>query len=637
MTVAGCPSCGAPVEFAIGSSNAVVCSYCHSIVSRSDRGVEAHGKTAALIDTGSVLRIGLRGSYRGQQFRISGRTQMRHGAGGMWDEWYAAFDDGRWGWLAEAQGRFYITFRVAAEAPAYERLEVATRIPELDDLTVAEFGTAAIVAAEGELPWVPEPGSTYQYADLTGDGRRFATIDYGEEPPIVFKGYEATLDQLGLEEVVASRRRVGAVALNCTQCGGALELRAPEAERIFCPYCGAGHDINAGNKLAFFQTLKKKRVTPAIPLGSKGTIDETEYVVAGFMERSVTFDQVYYWTEYLLYNREQGYRWLVNSDDHWSFVTPLRPGEVDDHAGLAAAKVLHYEGRRYRLYQEATATVTYVLGEFYWKVEVGEEVDTSDYIAPPFGISKEVTRSGPREVAYSHARYVKPDEVESIFGLERLPRPSGIGTMQPYTGAKLYRPWAAFIVLLIVVAIAIAAMTPSRQLLDRTWHLAGEPAMEDGGRVVFSDPFTISGKSNVMVEASANVDNSWAYVAGDLVNVDTNRYDAFEFPLEYYHGVDDGESWSEGSRDRRVFLARPEPGSYALRLAAEWQAGKEPPAVRVTVREGVFRWTHFFFALVAISLFPLISAFLHLQFEAARWRDSDFSPFGTSSGSDDEE
>lgn len=636
MTVAGCPSCGAPVEFAIGSSNAVVCTYCHSIVARSDRGVEAHGKTAALIDTGSVLRIGLRGSYRGQQFRISGRTQMQHGAGGTWDEWYAAFDDGRWGWLAEAQGRFYITFRVAAEPPAYERLEVATRLAELDDLTVAEIGTAAILAAEGELPWVPEPGSTYRYADLTGDGRRFATIDYGEEPPIVFKGYEATLKELGLEEVVPRAGRVAAVALNCTQCGGALELRAPEAERIYCPYCGAGHDITAG-KLAFFQTLKKKRVTPAIPLGSKGSIDGAEYVVAGFMERSVKFDQVYYWTEYLLYNREAGYRWLVHSDNHWSVVTPLRPGEVVDHGGLAAAKAVHYDGLRYRLFQEATATVTYVLGEFYWKVEVGEQVDTSDYIAPPLGISKEVTRSGPSEVAYSHARYVNPEDIETAFGVHGLPRPSAIGPMQPYTGVKLYRLWGSFIVLLWVLAIAIAVANPSRKLLDRTWDLAGEPELPDGGRVIFTDPFTISGDSNVMVEASANVNNSWAYVAGDLVNVDTNRYDAFEFPLEYYHGVDDGESWSEGSRERRVFLARPEPGSYALRLAAEWQEGRGAPALRVVVREGVFRWTHFFFALVAISLFPLLSGFMHLQWETARWRDSDFSPFGTSSDSDDEE
>ncbi|HEX6160070.1 MAG TPA: DUF4178 domain-containing protein, partial [Thermoanaerobaculia bacterium] len=318
-SVANCPSCGATVEFAIGSSAVVVCEYCRSVVGRSDRGVETYGQVADLIDTGSPLRRGLRGRYRGSSFTITGRTQMRHQAGGIWDEWYAAFDDGRWGWLAEAQGKFYVTFATQTKIPSYERLELGLRLPELDNLMVSEIGTATLASAEGELPWKPLPGETYSYADLTGTEKKFATLDYSETPPLVFKGYEVTLAELGLEEVTREARRVTATQLNCTQCGGPLDLKAPDrAERIWCPNCGVGHDITAG-KLQFFKRLKKKKIEPVIPLGSTGTIDDVRYVVAGFMERSVHFDRNYYWTEYLLYNAEQGYRWLVHSDDHWSF------------------------------------------------------------------------------------------------------------------------------------------------------------------------------------------------------------------------------------------------------------------------------------------------------------------------------
>ncbi|WP_242531963.1 hypothetical protein, partial [Vibrio alginolyticus] len=35
---------------------------------------------------------------------------MQHQLGGYWDEWYATFSNGWVGWLAEAQGRFYMTF-----------------------------------------------------------------------------------------------------------------------------------------------------------------------------------------------------------------------------------------------------------------------------------------------------------------------------------------------------------------------------------------------------------------------------------------------------------------------------------------------------------------------------------------------
>ena len=44
---------------------------------------------------GDPLDIGLKGRYEGAPFTLTGRTQYRHPAGGVWDEWYAAFDDGR--------------------------------------------------------------------------------------------------------------------------------------------------------------------------------------------------------------------------------------------------------------------------------------------------------------------------------------------------------------------------------------------------------------------------------------------------------------------------------------------------------------------------------------------------------------
>ncbi|HEX2059560.1 MAG TPA: DUF4178 domain-containing protein [Thermoanaerobaculia bacterium] len=642
MSVASCPSCGAPIEFAIGTSAVVVCGYCRSVVARTDRGVESHGQVAALVDTGSPLHVGMPGSYRGKGFRITGRTQLRHQAGGVWDEWYAAFDDGRWGWLAEAQGRFYVTFRVAADAPAYQELQLGGRVPSLDDLTVAEIGEAALASAEGELPWTPIPGSTYAYADLTGAAKKFATIDYSEEPPIVFKGYETTLEELGIRGEAARKKRVATTALNCSQCGGALELRAPdETERVWCPYCGSGHDVTDDGKLRFFRKLKGK-VEPVIPLGTTGTIDGDPYVVAGFMQRSVKFDIHYYWTEYLLYNKEKGFRWLVHSDDHWSFVTPLRPGEVTDGPAHEVARNVHYDGRQYRLFQTAAARVTYVVGEFYWKVEVGETVDTADYIAPPFGISKEVSQGGARELSYSHARYMQPKEVEAAFGVKGLPKPRMVGPMQPYGGPLLHGPWLLFLAILVAAALFLAIRAPNRVLAQQWFDLVQAQAPEGGPpntRVFFVEPFAVSGEHNVMIEAGSSLDNEWLYVAGDFVNEDTGRVEAFELPLEYYWGVDSGERWSEGNRTKRVYISRPQKGRYALRFELQWDANKRvPPPLHVLVQEGVFRWPHFILTLIAISIFPAIAVIMYLSFEAQRWKESAHSPFGQfESGDDDEE
>src|ERR671916_1820382 len=121
---ANCPACGAEVIFKTGSSVVVVCEFCRSVVARTDRGVEDLGKVADVVESGSPLEVGLRGVYLGVAFELTGRAQLQHAAGGLWDEWYAAFADGRWGWLAEAQGRFYMNFQAppSVRVPPFEQL-----------------------------------------------------------------------------------------------------------------------------------------------------------------------------------------------------------------------------------------------------------------------------------------------------------------------------------------------------------------------------------------------------------------------------------------------------------------------------------------------------------------------------------
>src|SRR5438445_5582944 len=155
-----CPSCGGPVVFDVGSSMVAVCPYCRSAVARGDRSVEDLGKVAALVETGALLRVGTEGKYDGVRFQLTGRTQLGHEAGGVWDEWYAAFADGRWGWLAEAQGRFYITFQIQVPAPnalpTFDALQLGQQvwaIPAQQPPVVAEKGTARMLAAEGEIPY----------------------------------------------------------------------------------------------------------------------------------------------------------------------------------------------------------------------------------------------------------------------------------------------------------------------------------------------------------------------------------------------------------------------------------------------------------------------------------------------------
>jgi Zn finger protein HypA/HybF involved in hydrogenase expression len=657
---ANCPACGAQVIFKTGSSVVVVCEFCHSVVARTDRGVEDAGKVADIVESGSPLEVGLRGVYLGVAFELTGRAQLQHAAGGFWDEWYAAFMDGRWGWLAEAQGRFYLTFQIQPPQPAllppYEQLQLGQpvyAIPSQQPPVVAEKGTARALGAEGEIPYRLTPGETYAYADLSGQSGMFGTLDYGERPPSVYVGREVSLEDIGLAQARRTSERearaVTAAQLNCPNCGGPLELRAPDkSERVTCPNCGSLLDVNQG-RLSYLKTLERKGSPPSIPLGATAEFEGQPQTVIGFMVRSVEFEGVrYYWQEYLLYNPSVGFRWLVESDGHWSYVRAVPPGEVLDAGGGA-----NYGGKRFKVFQDAVARVEYVEGEFYWKVSVGELTRATDYVNPPLMLSREIpveqsARNAAlqsEEVNWSLGAYTPLKEIERKFNVN-LPSPHTVAPNQPWTNGKIYAYWAAFLVVALFVGVLMFIAAPRQRVFAQVYTLTpqaqpspapGEDANEKT-QVIFTDPIELRGRENIRVTGGANVDNNWLYVAGDLVNEETGLVQSFDLPMEYYYGVEDGESWSEGDREQTAYLPAVPEGRYTMRLEAQWENWNQsaPPQLTVKVEQGVPRFINILLLLVALSILPLLSALRHFSFERRRWADSAFNPYASSGGGDDD-
>ena len=165
-----CPNCGASIDFKIGASRATVCSYCQAVVARKGQDFEAIGKVADLIPTGSRIALNSKGRLDKVAFEVVGRLQYEWKSG-VWDEWYVAFSDGRWGWLAEAQGRFYLTFKVPPRP-------LPQRVPEpgeslflegLGRFTVSDVKQAQIVGMAGELPDAVTVGESPLTADLESE------------------------------------------------------------------------------------------------------------------------------------------------------------------------------------------------------------------------------------------------------------------------------------------------------------------------------------------------------------------------------------------------------------------------------------------------------------------------------------
>lgn len=656
--VANCPSCGGPVEFKSGQSIVVICPYCRSAVARTDRELKDLGKVAELVETGSPLDIGVRGKWKDVPFELTGRAQLGHEMGGQWDEWYATFANGWLGWLAEAQGRFYLTFQYpmpqGVTLPPFEQLQLGQAInglPWPTPMIVAETGRATALGAKGEIPYLLTPGETYYYADLSGVNAAFGTLDYNESPPLIFLGQQTTLEELGITTTRTperAERRVDAAALSCPNCAGPLELRAPDkTERVTCPNCNSLLDVNQG-KLQFLKALEKPWFQPLIPLGSVGEVPEGKMTVIGAMARSVTIEGVqYFWSEYLLYQPQIGFRWLVHSDDHWNYVYAAPPGEVLDE-GKAAT----FRNKRYKIFQDAQAKVEVVLGEFYWKVETGETVRGLDYVAPPFMLSQEVStvyvnvtdpntgstvRQKTGEINWSLGKYMPVAEVEKAFSITGLPRPSGVAPNQPYKNWWVYKYWIIFMVLLLLFGfLAVVVSGSTKEVYTQSVTLPALPNA-DGTQVFFSEPFELAGRRNIRIEALSPVDNSWIYLEGDLINEETGVVQSFPIDISFYSGVEEGESWSEGGQKDSATTSSMPGGKYVLRLEGQWEKWQQPASISVRIEQNVTHGFNLLVALIVLSIGPIVMIIYHISFERRRWSESMFGGGGSDDDDDDDE
>jgi hypothetical protein len=643
---ANCPSCGAPLTFRPGTMVAV-CGYCKALSARTDRDPQLIGKVGALLDTGTLLSLGQQGQYAGRKFAVAGRTQLKHPLGGFWDEWYLAFEDGRWGWLAEAQGRTYLTFRqeLAQGVPSSEALAAGS---ELDlgshgRWVVGEVSEGTFLSAEGEIPWAVELGGTYRYADLSSANGAFATLDYSEAPPLFFAGRQVDLEELKLAGGPTPRaEKRKALSLPCPHCTAPLALRAPdETQRVGCPSCGSLLDASGG-KLTYLRSLKQPDARMWIPLGTEGHLHGIPLTCVGYLRRACVIEGVSYdWGEYLLMDSRHGFHWLVESDGHWNLAESVPPSEFQRTG--ANDKALLYQGQTYKRFQDVVAFVQGVYGEFYWKVDQNEQVQLAEFVHAPISLAEERQRhpGGGEEVNWSKSTYLDGREVWKAFGLkDRPPVPQGIASNQPnphWTKARQLGMWMMGALVLLCLVLMVEGFTHREKLLYReSYNLAERiPAAKPvGGEaqepIFFSPPFRIEdGSKNLQVKLNAPVVNNWIGMEGSLVNQDTGTAELFEIAASYYYGSDSDGPWSEGGQTETVYLSALPAGNYVLAVSPQWD-GPRPPvsAFTVELRSGVLRWLYPGLAFLGIVLVPLLAVFRALSFENRRWQESMYTNKG---------
>lgn len=419
---------------------------------------------------------------------------------------------------------------------------------------------------------------------------------------------------------------------NCPHCGGIVELRAPESsEVVVCSSCKSVLDVSNENVRILQEYKGAITKKPLLPLGSKGKIFEDEFEVIGFLVRKIGVGyETYRWSEYLLFNPAKGFRWLTEYDGHWTKVETIPTPPLKGQWGTLR-RDLPFEGATYQHFQRSEPEVEMVLGEFYWKIKVGDKATVNDFVAPPKMISVETTS---HEISWSVGTYVEPKEIWQAFQLPGSPPlRRGVFANQPNAYKASARGVGTIAFLLVgfavVLYLGLNGMAKKETALNQQFTLNATDA--EASRV--SDPFELKGHTaNVRVKTSANVSNSWVFLNMTLINEATDKAIDFGREISYYSGRDSEGPWSEGSPSDTLYLPEVPPGRYYLRIEPERDPRGTLPTegLRYSVElvRDVPRISYLFLVGILL-LIPLgLIKYLSFAFERDRWNEGDhpFAP-----------
>ena len=419
-------------------------------------------------------------------------------------------------------------------------------------------------------------------------------------------------------------------AISCPNCGGSVELRGMGSSlHATCINCLSVLDVSHP-AVQIVQTFDKKtkRMLPKIPLGSRGKLGGTLYEVNGFQTRALYADgEEYTWDEYVLYNPFHGFRYLSEYQGHWNDIVSYLRLPVPTSNGVSA------EGHNYKKFQSAVTKTIFVMGEFPWRVQVGDSVAVEDFVDPPFSVSREGLAG---EFTWSRSTYVEGKDIWAAFQLKDAPpTPVGIYSNQPNpspSSAGLWKLMGLFTLLLFLAMSASMVFHSNNKVFESKYYFIPGSAEPSFVTPIFDMP---GGEKNVQVEIKTDLENEWAFFGFALINDTTGTAYNFGKEVSYYHGRDSDGSWSEGDRGDKVTIGGVPGGKYYLRVEPDMETPATSPVsggkrvnYQVTVTRDIPVVWPYFLAWPFLLIPPLIATIRRANFETKRWAESD--PSGAS-------
>lgn len=353
-------------------------------------------------------------------------------------------------------------------------------------------------------------------------------------------------------------------------------------------------------------------------IGTVGTFDGVKYTVIGQVNKHVTYRYQDKWDEILLLSETGEISYLNCSYGNYTWVK-------EDHT-IPAQQLLasiekrfELDGQDYEFFQSYNYVSKHCIGEFpYDPIDV-KGIKCSDYISPPYVISIEKHKNG--RISTFKGRHMTRKQVSSMFNDYRIESQDkdGIGIAQPVLGGidvtNFNKISFGLILLTLVISFTWASMRSSRQIVQEVVQI---PSSSTTTPEFVSKTFYLDSTSNYLAFSTrSNLSNEWIETALTLVNEVSGEEREFGIVSEYYSGVDNGYSWSEGSNEGTANLSSVPGGRYHLKAKIFSSITSDKTLVIEAKYSGPELWNALLIVLTLLGLMIIINI-LKSRYEAMR-------------------
>lgn len=622
-----CPLCSRTRSFSHPDTTLLVCT-CGAVLHRLEGGIVVSKPFAVIRDPVELIGPGTAGSFEGKNFQVLGRFRAWCDVAVI-NYWTILLDDQELAWLAEGYG-LYAVYRPCAPISSLSGNRLKSMKPagtaaiDQETFFLQKISSCSRWEVQGELHFPASPPSFKIWELSAPSGNQKAVFELLDGYSLYFTVSPVSFSALNLSPL--NEDAYPGKEIVCRMCSGLFTVKTyPFAQTYSCPLCDACYGYAKGE----WTCLTKQRgpeIKPGIRLHTTGTVNGVLYEVIGYTLKKENNEEGSAWREYTLFNAGEGFAFLSEFRGHWMFAREQQPSPVLKGGHTTS---FTYHSEPFSLFNHYTYEAFNIRGEFPYNVLLAADTQADEFISPPeMWIREASTREG---IAWYRGEHISSNIIADNFSLAAgLPPQSGVGAVQPTGFINPYK--LAFVTAIgiagfIVCFLLAGLLHANRVIIDKTYTFKNDSVQTVS--VVTEKFYLDRWKSNLELDVSAPVQNSWFELAATLVDAQTGTEYATEKGVEYYSGNSGGESWSEGSTSETAHLNGIPAGQYYLQIQGTREPGAAGKAGEFRVRAvyDVLVYRNLFIGMLLILIWPVVQFVKSSINEKRRWYNSPYSPY----------